>query len=104
VSIYWFTATGGSSAQLYFENRRHHLAFAPGQRVDVPAGFSVFPHPPTRSRQSAEQRFQIAYWRDMPCGGHFPALEAPGELVEEIDRFLHGVGYLRTRSRQERPL
>jgi pimeloyl-ACP methyl ester carboxylesterase len=38
-------------------------------------------------RELAEHFFDIARWTDMPRGGHFPALEAPELLADEIREF-----------------
>jgi microsomal epoxide hydrolase len=84
ISIYWFTGTIGSSMRSYFEDA------GPGReislpKVDVPTGHSVFPaeiiHTP---RAWAELAFDIHYWNEVGRGGHFPALEVPGLLVDEL--------------------
>jgi hypothetical protein len=92
-SIYWFTATGTTSAALYYEDRVRPFILGPGERLTTPAGFSVFPHPPQRSRPSAELAYSIGYWRDMPRGGHHPAFEVPDVLADEIMRCFATLGY-----------
>jgi pimeloyl-ACP methyl ester carboxylesterase len=60
-------------------------------RVSVPAGFAVFANeflpagsPP---RELAERTYQVTRWTEFNRGGHFPALEEPGLLAEDIRQF-----------------
>ena len=39
VSIYWFTGTAGSSANLYYETAHDPTAWAPKERGTVPTGW-----------------------------------------------------------------
>ena len=60
-----------------------------GSPVRVPtacAGFpkEFLPHPP---RSRVERSFQVARWTMFERGGHFPALEAPDELVADLRDF-----------------
>ncbi|WP_306461935.1 alpha/beta fold hydrolase [Spongiactinospora gelatinilytica] len=41
VSLYWFTGTAGSSANLYYETAHDPAAWQPQERGSVPAGFAV---------------------------------------------------------------
>jgi pimeloyl-ACP methyl ester carboxylesterase len=84
VSVCWFTATAASSARLYWESYNK----SPLTRVDVPAGFSVYPADARMPKAWCEHRFtDLRYWREMPSGGHFPALESPETLVRELRTF-----------------
>ncbi len=87
VSWYWFSATGASSARLYWESlERFSLAGGP---VSVPTGFSVFPKEIVHmSRRWAENRFaNITYWNELSRGGHFAAFEQPELFVGELRAF-----------------
>lgn len=87
VSMYWFTATGASSARIYWESFPRHLGTDP---VPVPTGVSLFPREiAPLPRAWAEQRFtDIRYWRDdLERGGHFASLEVPEVFVEELRTF-----------------
>ena len=89
VSTYWFTATGASAARFYRESHAlvsSWFAGATSDRVDVPAGCTVFPADnPRPSRRWAERRFRdVRHWGEPARGGHFPALEQPDVLVEEL--------------------
>ena len=86
VAVYWFTATAGSSSQLYWERREH-----PGDEwsTTVPTGICVLPHDlrlPVRA--AVEPAVDLVSWTELPRGGHFPALEVPDLLVDELRRFL----------------
>ena len=38
-------------------------------------------------RSYVERIFNIKQWSEMPVGGHFPALEKPRLLLEDIRKF-----------------
>ena len=84
LSICWMTGTIGSSMRSYFE------AGGPGReeplpKVAAPVGHTAFPAEILQTpRAWAERQFDICYWRDAERGGHFPALEVPDLLVEEL--------------------
>ncbi|MFV2114806.1 epoxide hydrolase family protein [Micromonospora sp. LOL_025] len=97
VSLYWFTRTAGSSAQLYHETADMlPVSAAPRQQppVPVPLGVAVFPHDPSQPvRAWADQAFpNIVQWTEHDRGGHFPGLEQPGLLVDDIRRFARTLG------------
>ena len=93
VSIYWFTASAGPSAQFYYEGaeavRRAAAGIAPPP-VPVPVGVAVFPQDiflPVRA--FAERDIpHITRWTEFERGGHFAALEQPELLVEDVRAFL----------------
>ena len=74
VSLYWFTATGASSARLYWES----FGSFSGGEVAVPSACSIFPNEIFRaSRRWASKRYtDIRYWNEPEVGGHFAAFEA----------------------------
>ena len=82
ISVYWFTATGASSARLYWES---FADFGSGT-VDIPTGCSIFPKEIIRcSQRWAEQRYtDIQYWNELDRGGHFAAWEQPALFVDEM--------------------
>jgi pimeloyl-ACP methyl ester carboxylesterase len=82
VSIYWFTNTSASSANLYYENRAATDDLKPG----VPTGVAVFPTDPA-IRRVLDRRHRIVHWSEFTRGGHFAALEAPDLLVDDIRAF-----------------
>ncbi|HEY0535627.1 MAG TPA: epoxide hydrolase [Actinoplanes sp.] len=104
VTLYWLTGTIGTSLRFYREwglngeaemVSRYYPAcppgtdaypLAPGQRIEVPAAVALF------KARYPEQYVKRAY-RDlrrftvMPRGGHFPALEEPELLVNDLRDF-----------------
>jgi pimeloyl-ACP methyl ester carboxylesterase len=91
LTLYWVTETITSSMRMYYEHRRHATPLTADQPIPVPAGFAVFangfvpePRPP---RALVERYYQVARWREFPRGGHFPAIEEPELLAEEIRAF-----------------
>jgi pimeloyl-ACP methyl ester carboxylesterase len=82
VSIYWFTNSSATSANLYFENRRAADDLEPG----VPTGIAVFPTDPA-IRRTLDRRHRIVHWSEFSRGGHFAALETPDLLVDDIRAF-----------------
>jgi pimeloyl-ACP methyl ester carboxylesterase len=88
ITLYWVTATAGSSARLYYETQQHDSFVAP--RSDVPVGYVDLAGDTCRMPRSwLEDRLRIVRWEELPRGGHFPAMEVPSELVADIGAFYH---------------
>ncbi|WP_327357161.1 epoxide hydrolase family protein [Streptomyces sp. NBC_01304] len=85
VMFYWLTATGGSSARIYYENT-HNLDWFPGAPSPVPTGVATF-HGDPAIRRWGEQVNNIVRWTEFEQGGHFAALEAPAQLIGDIREF-----------------
>jgi epoxide hydrolase len=88
VSIYWLTATAGSSARLYYEGAKSW-----GQANEpsaVPTGVAVFPMDIT-IRSIAESQHNIVHWTEFDRGGHFAAMEAPDLLVADVREFFRSL-------------
>jgi pimeloyl-ACP methyl ester carboxylesterase len=89
VTLYWLTATAGSSARLYWETA--HAPDGPAAMArpsTAPTGVTVFPYDTSRPvRHLAERTDTIVHWSIAPHGGHFPAMEVPDVLVDEIRTF-----------------
>jgi pimeloyl-ACP methyl ester carboxylesterase len=83
VSIYWLTATAGSSARLYKESTYWG---SPQPCSGVPTGIAVFPGDIT-VRTLAEREHNIVRWTELDRGGHFAAMEAPDLLVADVQAF-----------------
>ncbi len=89
VTLYWLTATGASSARLYWESIAQvtdWFTTATGDTIAVPAGCSIFPREvPRPSRRWAQRRFtNIVYWNEPDRGGHFAAWEQPSTFISEV--------------------
>ncbi len=93
VSIYWHTATAGSSAQLYYEMASLLPGAtpppAPAPPLPVPLAVAAFARDASLPiRKIAEKSFpNIVQWSEYPDGGHFPALEVPGLLIRDLQNF-----------------
>ena len=87
VSVYWLTATAGSSARLYYE-AAHAGAWGPPEPSSAPTGVAVFPGEIAPAiRRFAEPTNNIVHWTEFDRGGHFAAMEAPDLLVGDVREF-----------------
>jgi pimeloyl-ACP methyl ester carboxylesterase len=89
VTLYWVTQTIASANRLYAETRRGGAGSSlPTTKVPVPMGYARFPGdgfmPP---RAWVERLYDVRRWTELPEGGHFPALEEPGLLVDDVRAF-----------------
>ncbi|MBO0702802.1 MAG: epoxide hydrolase [Candidatus Dormibacteraeota bacterium] len=85
VSLYWLTATAGSSAQIYYENM-HGLGWTPPERSPVPTAVANFAQD-VAIRRFGEAGNTITRWTEFDRGGHFAAMETPDLLVDDIRAF-----------------
>lgn len=87
VTIYWLTATIGSSMRMYHAN----AAIAPAQlarRVEVPSGFAIFQGDVVRPpRAWLERTANVVRATEPPAGGHFAAFEEPELYAQELREF-----------------
>jgi pimeloyl-ACP methyl ester carboxylesterase len=42
-------------------------------------------------KEWAERCYNLVHWTDMPRGGHFPAIEQPRLLVDDLRAFFRGL-------------
>lgn len=85
VMLYWVTATGASSARLYWES---FDALRGGGRVELPTGVAAFPKEIScLPRSWCEPNYNITHWTTMPRGGHFAAFEQPDLFVDDVRKF-----------------
>jgi pimeloyl-ACP methyl ester carboxylesterase len=92
VSLYWFTATAGSSAHFYYEGAEGVRIAATGAvppPTQVPVGVAVFPRDVFLPiRRIAERDIPtLAHWTEFDRGGHFAAMEQPELLIGDIRTF-----------------
>ncbi len=95
ITIYWVTETINASMRRYYESR-HNTTPDPlklGERVETPTGIAMFPGEKDLvvPREWAQRHYNITRWTDMKRGGHFPAIEEPQLLVEDIRAFFRGL-------------
>ena len=94
VSVYWFTATAGSSAGHYYDAAHDPSAWAPRERGTVPTGVAVSLTQDVAIRKLAERDHNVVHWSEFERGGHFAAMENPEFLAGDVRAFFGG---LRTR-------
>jgi epoxide hydrolase len=84
--MYWLTASGASSARMYWESFRVWSGdFA---RVELPTAIAAFPKEIFRGpRHWCEPVYNITRFTKMPRGGHFAAFEQPELFVDDVRAF-----------------
>src|SRR5450755_898493 len=87
ISLYWFTGTAGSSANLYYETLHDPNGKKRKARNMVPTGVAVSSTQDVTIRRWAERENNIVHWSELPRGGHFAALEVPELLVADLRTF-----------------
>lgn len=82
ITLYWLTATGASSARLYWES---FASFTPHE-ITLPVACSVFPKEILPAPRKWVERHcrNLVHWGDMAKGGHFAAWEQPEAFVSEL--------------------
>ena len=89
VSIYWFTATAGSSARLYYETAHSDRNWTSEPvKSTVPTGAAAFPKEiASPIKAFATRSNNIVHWSEFDRGGHFAAMEEPDLLLGDIRAF-----------------
>ena len=88
VSIYWFTHSGASAAQFLYEAA--HAERDWGAMSPAPIGMAVFAAD-DMLRYVLNRDGHIEHWSEFEVGGHFPAMEAPEELVADVRTFFRNL-------------
>jgi pimeloyl-ACP methyl ester carboxylesterase len=83
VSIYWFTGTGASAARFLYETGHSTEWGAPGTAAQ---GWALFAAQPF-VRAMMDPDHEIEHWSEFDRGGHFPAMEVPDLLVDDVREF-----------------
>jgi hypothetical protein len=98
VTLSWFTRAGGSSAHAVYEGMQafremtagsdgHGEGDTDGEAADGPPfGVAVFAAD-TAVRSVMDPAHRFAHWTNHDVGGHFPAMEVPDVLVDDIRTF-----------------
>jgi hypothetical protein len=84
VSIYWFTGTGPTAANFIYE--ASHAERDWGAMSQAPTGMAVFAAD-NMLRYILNPDGHIPHWTEFDRGGHFPAMEVPDLLVDDIRTF-----------------
>jgi pimeloyl-ACP methyl ester carboxylesterase len=96
ISIYWFTGSGASSANSTYEGMQawrqmaasQPAAAGPGadQQTGPPKGVAVFAAD-TTIKSVMDPHDAVEHWSEFDRGGHFPAMEAPDLLTDDLRDF-----------------
>ena len=84
VTVQWFGRSGDGAANMLYEAA--HAQAAWGRTHDRPQGIAAFGDEPLM-RRILDPDGHLAFWAEHPRGGHFPAMEAPEELVGDMRAF-----------------
>ena len=101
VSLNWFAAAAGASANLYYEVAHDPTSNKRKPKNTVPTGVAVSATQDVTIRRWADRENHIVRWTEFDRGGHFAALEAPSFLVADVRAFFRP---LRPRPLRPRPL
>lgn len=89
-TIYWVTQSAGTMGRWYWETARSAWTPSHGRFpvVEAPTSVAIYPHDIyLYPRRWAERYFNLQRWRVMPSGGHFPEMEVPNLVIEELRTF-----------------
>ncbi|MBJ20179.1 MAG: epoxide hydrolase [bacterium] len=87
IMIYWITNSISSSLRLYFESFGPMTGPPAYSGVDVPTGVAAFNEVNRPPRALCEPHFDLRRFTVMDRGGHFPAMENPDGLIDEVRAF-----------------
>ncbi len=87
VSLYWLTRSIGPSLRMYYETFSRGSTIVQPARIEVPTGVAVFNEANRPPRELVEPFYDIRRWTEIDDGGHFPALENPTALVDDLRAF-----------------
>ena len=93
ITAYWVTGTAASASRIYWEMRQAGRHAVPERRIEVPTCVAQFPgeisYPP---RAWTEAAYNVVRWSEPSRGGHFAAMEAPREFVDDVRAFFAELG------------
>jgi epoxide hydrolase len=84
VSVYWFGGGGAGAANFLYETMHSEASW--GRTHDRPQGFVQFGREPL-VRRVLDPNQEQAYWNEHAEGGHFPAMEQPALLIDDLRAF-----------------
>lgn len=92
VTLYWITQTIYSSMHLYSEVQKEPLDFGEHDFISVPVGIAHYPYPQSfPARKYVERGYNVRYWKNMPAGGHFAAMEQPALFAADLREFVSAI-------------
>jgi epoxide hydrolase len=95
ISVYWFTGTAGSSANLYYESAHDPSAWAPKGRGTVPTAVALAQGTDIAVRRFAERDHNVVRWTEFERGGNFLSLEQPEAFAADVRDFFTGLAQQR---------
>jgi pimeloyl-ACP methyl ester carboxylesterase len=84
VSVYWFTRSGASAAHSIWESAHAEPDWGGGS--STPTGYAVF-NTLSVVRPILDPEAKVKHWSEFQEGGHFPAMEEPALLAEDLRHF-----------------
>ncbi|MFB3387595.1 epoxide hydrolase family protein [Flavobacterium sp. LAR06] len=88
ISLYWFTNTANSSANLYWENNNNNFNVVEQKtnEIKIPVAVTVFPGEIYQAPKSwTEKAYKnLIYFNEVNKGGHFASWEEPQLFTEEL--------------------
>jgi pimeloyl-ACP methyl ester carboxylesterase len=88
VSLYWFTRSGASAAQFLYEAAHSDMEWVAAPAT--PQGWAIF-NSDDVVRRVIDPYGKIEHWSEFSQGGHFPAMEVPELLIEDVRAFFQGL-------------
>ncbi|MBV8720322.1 MAG: epoxide hydrolase [Chloroflexi bacterium] len=88
ISLYWFTRSGATAAQFIYAAA--HAAGDWGGPSPVPTGFAVF-GTESFARRLLDPNGMIQHFSEFEAGRHFPSLEEPRLLIDDIRTFFRSL-------------
>lgn len=89
LTIYWMTATIGSSVRFYLEAAQLRPSLRADDFVRTPTGVAMWPHDLiVAPREVAAQVYNVVAYSRPERGGHFPAWEQPEAYADDIRRLV----------------
>jgi hypothetical protein len=87
ISLYWFTRTGASAANFIYEASHSTSPWA--AESSTPTAFAAFnvKNVEKAMRQMVDPENKLEHWSNFNQGGHFPAMEVPDLLVNDVRKF-----------------
>ncbi len=93
-SVYWFTGSGASTAHRLYDGMRAYRQMTQHPTTPaaspVPRAVGVFAAD-TTVRSVFDPHRQVRHWAEFDRGGHFPALEVPYLLLQDLRAFFSRV-------------
>lgn len=89
LTLYWLTGCAATSIRMYHGNT---FTLPPMGRISQPMGMAQFPKDILPVPKSwIERNYNLIQYTEMPYGGHFTAMEAPGPFAKALRDFIRQI-------------